>query len=164
MLFGTGPAVIKGAMGDWNSYPLYLSRSFDLIKQTYNLFPELYKKDIKTPMTAFLQDQFKVSDLWEPLRKNYKDQANFIKACINKVDGFRILQFLRFQNSKLDSINNEQILKDYLSDYFFDNIDSSLYNILKKLDFNSSTVNELDYLRKYLYSEEMKLRKKTEDS
>ncbi len=164
VLFGTGPAVIKGAQGDWTSYPLYFSKSFDLVKQTYDLFPELYKKDIETPMTAFLQDQLKANELWEPLRKNYKDQANFIKACINKVDGLRILQFLRFQNSKLDSINNEQILKDYLSDYFFDNIDSSLYNILKKLDFNSSTVNELDYLRKYLYSEEMKLRKKTEDS
>jgi len=164
VLFGTGPAVIKGAKGDWNSYPLYLSESFDLIKLTYNLFPELYKKDIETPMTDFLQKQLKVNELWEPLRKNYKDETNFIKACINKVDGLRILQFLRFQNSKLDRINNEQILKDYLLEYFADDIDSSLHNILERLDFNSSTVNDLDYLRKYLYSEEMKLRKKTEDS
>ncbi len=164
VLFGTGPAVIKGAHGDWSSYPLYLSESFDLVKQTYSLFPELYKKDVETPMTTFLQDQFKVNELWVPLRKNYKDQVNFIKACVNKVDGLRILQFLRFQNSKLGIINNEQILKDYLSNYFVDGMDSSLYNILEGLDFNSSSVNELDNLRNFLYSEEMKLRKKTEDS
>jgi hypothetical protein len=160
VLFGTGPAVIKGAKGDWTSYPLYLSKSFDLVKQTYDLFPELYKKNIKTPLTSFLHDQLKVNELWEPLRKNYKDEANFIKACVNKVDGLRILQFLRFQNSKLDRINNELILKDYLTEYFVDEMDSSLYNILERLDFNSSTVNELDYLRNFLYSEEMKLRKK----
>jgi len=42
VFFGTGPAMIKGAAGDWNSYPVYDSGEFDLIRETYGLFDKLY--------------------------------------------------------------------------------------------------------------------------
>jgi len=46
-------------------------------------------------MDDFLKDIFKTEYIWNPLRKNYKDSGNFVRACINKVDGLRILQFLK---------------------------------------------------------------------
>ncbi len=46
--FGTGPAMIKGREGDWNSYPIYPFEYFDEVKLTYELFPILFKRDAET--------------------------------------------------------------------------------------------------------------------
>lgn len=93
--FGTGPALIKGRSGDWNSYPFFPSGLFDKVGETFHLFPGLFKHNLSTPMDDFLKDIFKTEYIWNPLRKNYKDSGNFVRACINKVDGLRILQFLK---------------------------------------------------------------------
>ena len=163
VLFGTGPALIKGVKGNWSSYPLYPAQIFDLIKQTYELFPGLFEKEMETSMTSFLKKQLGTDDLWEPLRKNYRDRQNFIKACVNKVDGLRILQFLRYNNS--DSFSeNEGVLKDYLVTYFNQLLDDRLKSILDQLDFTHTPVQKLDLIRKFLYDQEMKLRKKMEIS
>ena len=105
VLFGTGPALIKGEKGNWDSYPVYPGNLFDKVKETYDSFPDLFKKDIPTPMDDFLKTQFRSDDLWSPLRKNYKDKNNFVKACMNKVDGLRILQFLKKEHQK-DILND----------------------------------------------------------
>lgn len=93
--FGTGPALIKGRAGDWDSYPFFPSGLFDKVGETFNLFPGLFEGDLPTPMDDFLIKTFKTEHLWEPLRNNYKDLGNFVKACMNKIDGLRILQFLK---------------------------------------------------------------------
>ncbi len=93
--FGTGPALIKGRTGDWDSYPFFPSRLFDKVGESFHLFPGLFKRNFPTPMDDFLKETFKTEHLWEPLRNNYKDSGNFVKACVNKVDGLRILQFLK---------------------------------------------------------------------
>lgn len=95
VVFGTGPALLKGERGDWDSYPIYPGSLFKRVKSTFDLFPVLYVKDIETPMDDFLKKQFRSEDLWTKLRKNYKDQRNFVKACRTKVDGLRILQYLK---------------------------------------------------------------------
>ncbi len=97
--FGTGPALIKGRTGDWNSYPFYPVELFDKVEETFNLFTRLFEEDLPTPMDDFLKETFKTEQIWAPLRKNYKDRTNFVKACVNKVDGLRILQFLKKNNS-----------------------------------------------------------------
>ncbi len=164
VLFGTGPALIKGMQGNWSSYPLYPAHFFDLVKQTYDLFPKLYEKEIETPMTPFLKKQLRTEDLWEPLRKNYTDRTNFMKACISKVDGLRILQFLRSMYTSSGSAENEQILKEYLLNNFNQQLDNKMRSILDHLDFNQSPVQELDLIREFVYDQEMKLRKKMEIS
>jgi len=93
--FGTGPALIKGRTGNWDSYPFFPSELFDLVAETFRLFPLLFEHDISTPMDDFLKEAFKTANVWGPLRDNYKDRRNFVRACINKVDGLRILQFLK---------------------------------------------------------------------
>ncbi len=93
--FGTGPALIKGRTGDWDSYPFFPSGLFDKVGETFHLFPGLFEKDLPTPMDDFLKEIFKTEHVWDLLRNNYKDRSNFVKACMNKVDGLRILQFLK---------------------------------------------------------------------
>ena len=93
--FGTGPALIKGRTGDWDSYPFFPSGLFDKVGETFRLFPWLFERNLPTPMDSFLKETFKTEQLWEPIRNNYKDSRNFVRACTNKIDGLRILQFLK---------------------------------------------------------------------
>ena len=93
--FGTGPAVAMNITEQKQKYPFYAKEGFLKVKATYDLFPTLFNADHETPMTAFLKDQLKTSDLWSPLRRNFKTKDLFVRACKEKVDGLRILQFLR---------------------------------------------------------------------
>ena len=67
VIFGTGPALIKGNKGDWSSYPIYKSDSFQKVKETFDLFPKLFENDIPTPMDIFLKKQFKTENIWEAI-------------------------------------------------------------------------------------------------
>ena len=158
VLFGTGPALIKGQNGNWSSYPHYHNTLFDKIEATYNLFSHLYTKELKTPMDDFLKDQTKTDDIWSPLRKNYKDEKNFVRACINKVDGLRILQFLRKQQVDI-SMQDETIIYNYLVTYYKDEIDNNLLSQIEKLDYDNSSIELLNKLRNFLFNKEMELRK-----
>lgn len=145
VLFGTGPALIKGSGGDWDSYPIYAKSLFSKIKETYDSFNDLFEKDIETPMDDFLKNQFNTDDLWGALRNNYTDKENFIRACKVKVDGLRILQFLKKENQEFKkwdefALNEDEKLRDYLQG-----------KLLKMKD--------LIALRESLFDEEMQLRK-----
>ncbi|HSN50675.1 MAG TPA: glycosyltransferase, partial [Bacteroidales bacterium] len=50
--FGTGPAMIKGHAGDWNSYPIYPYHFFDELKESYDLFGSFFIKTDVTPVTT----------------------------------------------------------------------------------------------------------------
>ncbi len=157
VLFGTGPALIKGQNGDWESYPHYHFSLFDKIAETYNLFKKLYSEEIVTPMDEFLKNQTNSNDIWSPLRKNYKDEKNFVRACINKVDGLRTLQFLRKQQQVI-KLRDEVIIHDYLTQYFKNEIDEKLLTQLKNIDYNNSPIELLIELRNFLFHKEMELR------
>lgn len=156
--FGTGPALIKGNNGDWTSYPHYHFTLFDKVADTFSLFENLYNNGIETPMDEFLKEQTKTENIWEPLRNNYKDQPNFVRACINKVDGLRILQFLRKQHTNIDK-RDETIIYDYLVNYFKREINDKLMLKLKHLDYENSSIELLQELRDFLFDKEMELRK-----
>ncbi|MCK9301733.1 MAG: hypothetical protein PHU62_05330 [Bacteroidales bacterium] len=102
--FGTGPAMAKGKVGDWKSYPFYDEKYFQEVKNTYNLFPALFVEDVATEMDDFFEYIFKTKDLWSPLRKNFKTVEQFVRACTVKIDALRILQFLRFRQKETDEI------------------------------------------------------------
>lgn len=155
--FGTGPALIKGHTGDWDSYPIYDYRFFDMIKETFDKFPILFKGEVQTPMDEFLQNQFKTKDLWGPLRNNYKDVKNFVKACISKVDGLRILQFLKIRSQE-SHLNNSKMLVEYIKNYIHKSTDNELITVISSFSFEKSSVNDLSLIRDFLFKEEMKLR------
>ncbi len=157
--FGTGPALIKGIKGDWLSYPFYHYSFFDEVAETFAGFRELYYKPLKLPMDDFFQNRFGTADIWSALRNNYKDVAKFEKACINKADGLRILQFLRYRQRQA-SVKDEQVLTDYLNKFYRDFLSEALMQILKDLDFEKTPVNGLNELRNFMFAIEQKERKR----
>jgi len=154
VFFGTGPAMIKGNAGDWTSYPIYHYSLFDIVKKTYDLFPTLFEKDIQTPMNDFLKEQLGEKNIWHPLRKNCKDIPHFVKACHDKLDGLRILQFLKSSQEKIDKTDEECLLENLKTIFPFEKLDLSTFS------FRNSTIDELDQIRNFLVEKEKKLQKK----
>ncbi|HSV87739.1 MAG TPA: glycosyltransferase family 2 protein [Bacteroidales bacterium] len=153
VFFGTGPALIKGSQGDWNSYPIYHWRFFDQIHQTYLLFPELFQKKVETPMSGFLNNHFGEEEIFERLRQNCRDIGRFVNACHQKVDGLRVLQFLKHSHG-LNQGNDEVNLLGFLHKFypgFFDNFDKSLQ---ATLSFKHSDIKLLDQIRNFLMEKE----------
>jgi hypothetical protein len=159
VVFGTGPALIKGNSGDWSSYPIYHHTLFEKIKETFDLFPVLFEKDVPAPMDDFFKEQFKEENIWKPLRNNFKDQKNFIRACINKVDGLRILQYLRKQQESTFPDNNKNLV-DFLFSFYNRKMDESFKKHFKDFDFDGSAVCFLDLIRDFMFDKEVMLRKK----
>lgn len=93
--FGTGPAIAKGLDSIEDTYPFYPAEGFAAVRDTYALFPQLYDAGVETPMSAFLRQQLKTEDLWQPLRKNFRTRELFVHACKERADGLRILQYLK---------------------------------------------------------------------
>lgn len=113
VFFGTGPALIKGIQDDWESYPIYHHQLFEEIKTFYDNIPRLFIEDIPTAFGEFLQTQFKTQQLWQPLRKNFKDYPHFCRAVHEKADALRILQYLK-QEQKRQQLSDEDALRDNL--------------------------------------------------
>ena len=155
VFFGTGPAMIKGSQGLWDSYPLYHYSLFDEVKKTYDLIDQLYTKDLSTPFIEFLKEQFKTEDLWGPLRQNVKDLAHFRHAFHEKADGLRVLQFLKTEQAKLN-IPDEQSLRENWPLI----ISTAPPEFLKDdFSFDKMNTNQLKEIREIFFEEEMKLRK-----
>lgn len=117
VFFGTGPAMIKGAKGDWNSYPVYHHSLFELIRETYMAFDDLYVKDMPTPMDDFIENQLNQKNIWAPLRLNSSSVTQFRRACRDKIDGLRILQFLKHMQASIDR-TNEECLSELLESFY----------------------------------------------
>ncbi|OQX78318.1 MAG: hypothetical protein B6D64_06915 [Bacteroidetes bacterium 4484_276] len=109
VFFGTGPAMIKGAGGDWQSYPVFNFSIFDEVEETFKTFQGLFEHDIETPMSAFLMDKFKPGSIWQPLRENFKSVDKFVRACQQKVDGLRILQYIKWRHNQFNLPDEESL-------------------------------------------------------
>ena len=142
--FGTGPAIAKGLAVMDGSYPLYPHEGFAAVLDTYRAFPRLYDKDEETPMSAFLREQLKSSDLWGPLRCNFKSLPLFVHACAERVDGLRILQFLKqFRTAMPCQLSAEETLGLFCISH----------DIALPPDFSfaKSPINEINTLRDRLF-------------
>jgi glycosyltransferase involved in cell wall biosynthesis len=159
VFFGTGPALIKGSKNQWESYPLYASTLFDSVKQTYDLFDTLFFEDTETPMTEFLETAFNTKDFWKPIRDNFKTSALFRKSCAEKVDGLRILQYLK-SKQKL-STNEAKHLIEYLYKFHAE-ISEENKLLLNNLTFEYSSISDLDKVRDILFAIEGNYRKQHE--
>jgi len=158
--FGTGPALIKGQKGDWNSYPIYQYNSFDQVGRTFNLFRSLFYKDVSTPMDTFFTNIFNEEKFWIALRNNYTDEKNFVKACVRKVDGLRILQFLKYLHSDINKTDEENLIS-FLTHFYSDSQTLEFLNNNPVLSFETTPVQILLDLRDLLFKKEMELRDKT---
>ncbi len=167
VFFGTGPALIKGSKGDWNSYPLYAPSLFDQVEATCALFPGLYHQPMDTPMSDFLSRQFREADPFAALRKNTRNQEQFVKACHQKVDGLRILQFLKSESNR-EVVGDEENLLAWLERWYPDHAFSTRGTVKaqgpslvdptgwEELDFQNSELSLLDKIRRFLQYIEVK--------
>ncbi|MCD4745674.1 MAG: glycosyltransferase [Bacteroidales bacterium] len=158
VFFGTGPAMIKGRAGDWTSYPIYHYSLFDDIKKTYKLFPDLFFKDVETPMSDFLKSQFKQKELWQPLRKNFKTTEQFVKAAHHKIDGLRILQYLKSRQKRINYSDEECLIK-FLIKFYGKQIKNLNVNF-DSFSFQNSKIEELDEIRNFLMDKETEYQSK----
>ena len=155
VFFGTGPAMIKGIAGHWAAYPLFNPQFFQQVKETISLFPELFTRPCPTPMDQFLQDQFRCDDIFEALRINHKSPHQFVKACHEKIDGLRILQFLKINQASVPN-TDEDNLRDFLGNNF--SVDS-IQKELETLNFSHSSVDNMNKIRNFLFETELKIQK-----
>ena len=157
VFFGTGPAMIRGAGGDWTSYPVYPLKFFDDILETYRLIPELFHKTLKTKVIAFMSDIFREEDPCEPLRRNHPDPLRFARAFHEKLDGLRVLQYLK--ESKIqDNTTDEENLADYLDTYHSVTIRKQLLHEGQEFTFSGATLTQLEAIRMFLFEEEQRYR------
>lgn len=161
VFFGTGPALIKGSQGKWDSYPIYHHTLFKDIANTYQLLPELYRQDVHTSFLDFIQKQSGKNWKWQNIRDNVTDYEHFVLAFHQKADGLRILQYLRQQQNSHPMTDEEAL---------YDNIKSTKYEIgSTKLDIegvkplSELSISQLDILRNLLFEEEMKERRKASE-
>jgi glycosyltransferase involved in cell wall biosynthesis len=163
--FGTGPAMIKGSTGDWSSYPVYVQDQFLDVKATFDSFEELFSEDISTPMDSFLLSAFTIEnnnirELWKPLRENCNNMASFVKAAMQKVDGLKVLQFLKATHQDFPG-SDEKRLQEFILRNF--NPAEEIINALNNIElkgFMNSEVNDLNLVRDFMFVTERKLQKK----
>jgi hypothetical protein len=156
VFFGTGPALIKGIEGDWDSYPIYSMHWFNDIQTTYAAFEELFAEDVPTPMDEFLIATFGQLP-WSLLRANFKTKNHFVRACHEKVDGLRLLQYLKARQ-KAENLNDGQNLAEMIRKFLVPGVKAVKVD-QTNLDFSSSSVAVLDSIRDYFESVEMYFRK-----
>ena len=150
--FGTGPAMIKGNQGDWTSYPIYSMHYFDEIKMTTDLFREFFLETRATAVVDFLRKLLKEEDPFQLLRENFKDPATFVRACHEKFDGLRILQFLKYRQNN-HSKSDEEHLREFLSRFYPDECKEIMPDATR-FSFSTSPFHELDDVRKFLVKKE----------
>ncbi|MCX6268540.1 MAG: glycosyltransferase [Bacteroidetes bacterium] len=157
VFFGTGPAMIKGARGDWSSYPVYPGVFFDEIFETYSLLPDLYVQPRETKVIRFISSIFKENDPLQPLRTNHKDLDHFTRGFHEKFDGLRILQYLKTAK-ETDSATDEQNLWEFLTRFFPSDEVENLKINPESFSFSNSPVEVLERVRLFLFEKEMKVR------
>lgn len=159
VIFGTGPAIIKGLEGNWSSSPFYPVEFFGDVKNTCKLFGRLYRHDVATPMDDFFKAVFREENIWQPLRSNYTDVENFKRACAAKIDGLRILQYLKFRQ-KNNTFSDEHSLLDFIKIHFGEEKVLNFIPDTGSFNFANAGIQLLDNIRNLLFDEEMKIRKR----
>jgi len=160
--FGTGPAMLKGSHGDWESYPIFHHSLFEPIEETYRTVDQLFTKDLQNPFLNFLQANAKTDiSLWDSIRQNVKDLPHFIQAFHEKADGLRILQFLRLQQRQHEILSDENALRQNITHWIPNGIPAWWAS---DISFNNLSVKQLDFIRTLLFNYENRLRKKVGNS
>lgn len=107
--FGTGPAIGMGLRGEWDSCPIYPAALFADLQRFYAGLEALYTDPAADlgPVGAFAAERWG-ADWHVSIRRNRTSAAAFKKACTEKFDALRILQYLKAHyayNPQADALN-----------------------------------------------------------
>ena len=155
--FGTGPAMLQGSLGVWDSYPIYHHSFFNPIHQAYGKLKELYENTLsveENDFLRFLQKENQKPDIWQDIRKNVSDYQHFVKAFHQKADGLRILQFVRAKHRQQPELEKQAL---------YDNIqlwmpEKSPCWLKPTQSWHQYSLYQLDSLRNLLFNKESLLR------
>jgi hypothetical protein len=148
VFFGTGPAMIRGAAGDWSSYPLYPMHLFDDILETTLILPVLFFQTLNTDVIHFMASEFREADPLALLRINHRTADGFARAFHEKFDGLRTLQYLKRMNN-YETSTDEENLAAFFSRFYPEMIPDD--PLLSSERFDSITFDRLAQLREVLY-------------
>lgn len=123
VFFGTGPALNKGVEGQWASYPIYPMSLFGRMQDAYEALPDLYGflcgPEVTDGLCRPLARKFDFwgaafgSDWWKPIKAHCGGRkAQFVRACMEKFDALRSLQFLKasyVQDDRQDWLNLREL-------------------------------------------------------
>lgn len=170
VIFGTGPAMARGASGDWEGYPIYDWSSFAKIAETYHRINQLYTEDVDNDFIQFLKEQFKTDDLWGPLRANVTNVEQFRRRFHEKADGLRILQFLRQEHLRestphhIINVDNTDQTQIDSTKQLFKTEESGAFPACSAFALDNMSIEELKSWRDLLFRKEMEVRQQKMDS
>jgi hypothetical protein len=156
---GTGQAIVAACEGKYaDRYPLYPAELFDRVRRTTDAFPDLFDKPVETPLDGFLRDKKNTEDPWRPLRENHKTSERFVRACHQRLDGLRILQYLKAEYRRAPSDDHATLI-DWLNRHGSllpgTEADASHWkSVLKEKRLEDLNTAELDAIRRMLFSME----------
>ena len=154
--YGTGPAIVKNMQAQWDTYPVFAPESFDKIKQTYLLIPQLYEQDMDSDYFCFLKEMFKNQHFLQALRKNSRTVNQFSKLFHQKADALREFQYLRYYHAK-HFRSSEENLRTLLEQYYPSADEFTCFDA--DSDMSTMPLQSLNALRNRLYDIEISLRK-----
>lgn len=157
VFFGTGPAMIKGAEGDWLSYPIYPQHLFKNLEETYKAIPQYFQTTGFNDVVRFMSEIFREEDPFQPIRSNHVDLAHFTRGFHEKLDGLRILQYLKTHHDPTRD-SDEKNFRDFLERYF--PFTKNKLTPLFDHDFSFETASTalLSGIRDFLFDREMVFR------
>lgn len=123
VFFGTGPALNKGLEGQWASYPIYPMSLFGRMQDAYEALPDLYGflcgPEVPDGLCRPLARKFDFwtsafgEGWWKPIKAHCGGRkAQFVRACMEKFDALRSLQFLKasyVQDDRQDWLNLREL-------------------------------------------------------
>jgi glycosyltransferase involved in cell wall biosynthesis len=151
--FGTGPAMIKGDAGDWESYPIYSSALFDDIRDAYGQFRWLFPSDNEIQLHSFITETMGDKDLFPSLRQNFNTESKFVRACWEKFDALRILQYLKSHQKDLPGTDEDHLRALFAHPEFSGNPSLLPDDLL----FSTAPIALLDEIRNTLMNEEERM-------
>jgi hypothetical protein len=156
---GTGQAIVAACEGKYaDRYPLYPVELFDRVRHTTEAFPDLYADTVDTPLDDFLREKTNTDDPWQSLRENHKTVKRFVRACHQRLDGLRILQYLKAEYRRAPS-DDRATLIDWLDRHGgvlpgTEAEASRWRSVLKERPLEDLSTAELDAIRRMLFSME----------
>ncbi len=145
VVFGTGPAMMKGASGQWDSYPIYHPSVFDEVAEIDEAFNHFYRKEEILPALEKMKIIIKNLDWLKKLKQNSKSEKEFLKKCHTYFDGLKTLQYLK-QRQKTIPVKEEEVLSEYLLTHYPENA-LAFKEVLHSLDFAQSSIADLNNIR-----------------
>lgn len=138
--FGTGPLLLEQNLEQQTTrFPFYRQEAFDLLRETFQKFSLLHQSDLSLPIQSFIDQKMGGSVAFDRMRRNFKsNQMRFIKACHEKIDALKTLQFLRHDREQNGGQSPQQELNNLLN---------KLQQPPAQMVFQSSQIRELDLLR-----------------